>query len=322
MNCTGSVLGKREPTVLMNMFRTKCERDRLLETGKPFLPSPFLPESNMPPAIILFYKGIPLPKLFELLRQQQKLFYQGRIWLFKYFVNYRDFFKRKEAFLLGERYGYIRVSEKTQNLQRQWRVMTEQEGIPPKYIFEDKASGKDFNRKAYNALVGTENTVPLLREGDLLVIYSIDRLGRNYGEIREQWKHITQTLKADIKVIDMPLLDTRSTNGGDLERTFIADLVLQILSYCAQKERESILARQRQGIDAMKVVNGKRISSKTGRPTGRPEISFPENWDDIYTRWKSGQITGICARQLLNLKTNTFYKLIHKYESQNPSALR
>ncbi len=87
---------------------------------------------------------------------------------------------------MGDRYGYIRVSEKNQNLQRQWKVMTEQEGIPPKYIFEDKASGKDFNRKAYNALVGTENTVPLLREGDLLVIYSIDRLGRNYSEIREQ----------------------------------------------------------------------------------------------------------------------------------------
>ena len=97
--------------------------------------------------------------------------------------------------------------------------MTEQEGIPPKYIFEDRASGRDFNRKAYNALVGTENTVPLLHAGDLLVIYSIDRLGRNYTEIKEQWKHITRTLGADIKVIDMPLLDTRSTNGNDLERT-------------------------------------------------------------------------------------------------------
>ena len=97
---------------------------------------------------------------------------------------------------MGECYGYIRVSEKKQNLQRQWKIMTEQEGIPPKYILEDKASGKDFNRKAYNALVGTENTVPLLREGDLLVIYSIDRLGRNYTEIKEQWKYITQDRKS------------------------------------------------------------------------------------------------------------------------------
>lgn len=220
---------------------------------------------------------------------------------------------------MGEKYAYIRVSEKHQNLQRQWKVMTEDEGIPPKYIFEDKASGKNFNRKAYNALVGTEDTVPLLREGDLLVIYSIDRLGRNYSEIREQWKHITQTLKADIKVIDMPLLDTRSTNGNDLERTFIADLVLQILSYCAQKERENILIRQKQGIDAMKIVNGRKVSSKTGRPTGRPEIGFPENWDEIYPQWKSGMISSVNARKLFNppLKTNTFYKLVHQYEADH-----
>ena len=220
---------------------------------------------------------------------------------------------------MGEKYAYIRVSDKHQNLQRQWKVMTEDEGIPPKYIFEDKASGKDFCRKAYNALVGTEHTVPLLREGDLLVIYSIDRLGRNYSEIREQWKHITQTLKADIKVIDMPLLDTRSSNGNDLERTFIADLVLQILSYCAQKERENTLIRLRQGIDSMKIVNGKRVSLKTGRPTGRPEIGFPENWDEIYPQWKSGMISGVNARELFNppLKTNTFYKLAHQYEAEH-----
>ena len=222
---------------------------------------------------------------------------------------------------MGECYGYIRVSEKNQNLQRQWKIMTEQEGIPPKYIFEDKASGKDFNRKAYNSLVGTENTVPLLRAGDLLVIYSIDRLGRNYAEIREQWKHITQNLGADIKVLDMPLLDTRSTNGNDLERTFVADLVLQILSYCAQKERENILIRQRQGIDAMKIVDGKKISLKTGRPTGRPCIGFPQNWNEVYSQWKSGEITSMKARQILGLKTNTFYKLVHQYESEHPPSV-
>lgn len=222
---------------------------------------------------------------------------------------------------MGERYGYIRVSEKNQNTQRQWKIMTEQEGIPSKYIFEDKASGKDFNRKAYNALVGTENTVPLLREGDLLVIYSIDRLGRNYTEIREQWKHITQTLKADIKVLDMPLLDTQSANGNDLERTFIADLVLQILSYCAQKERENILIRQKQGIAAMKVIDGKKVSLKTGRPTGRPEIGYPQNWEEVYSKWKSGEITGVKARELAELKINTFYKLVHQYEEENSSAV-
>lgn len=200
-------------------------------------------------------------------------------------------------------------------------MMTEEEGIPSKYIFEDRASGRDFNRKAYNALVGTEHTVPLLHEWDLLVIYSIDRLGRNYNEIKEQWKHITQNLRANIKVLDMPLLDTRSTNGNDLERTFISDLVLQILSYCAQKERENILARQKQGIAAMKVVDGKKVSLKTGRPTGRPSIGFPADWDEIYSKWKNGEITAVAARQLLNLKTNTFYKLAHQYESKSSSVI-
>lgn len=221
---------------------------------------------------------------------------------------------------MGDIYGYIRVSEKNQNTKRQWKMMTEEEGIPAKYIFEDKASGKDFNRKAYNALVGTEHTVPLLHEGDLLVIYSIDRLGRNYNEIREQWKHITQNLKADIKVLDMPLLDTRITNGNDLERTFISDLVLQILSYCAQKERENILVRQKQGIAAMKIIDGKKVSLKTGRPTGRPPIGFPSDWNEIYLKWKSGEITAVAARQILNLKTNTFYKLVHQYEAEHTST--
>ena len=220
---------------------------------------------------------------------------------------------------MGDRYGYIRVSEKSQNTQRQWKTMTEGEGIPKKYIFEDKASGKDFNRKAYNALVGTKNAVPLLRRGDLLVICSIDRLHRNYSEIREQWKHITQTLGADIKVLDMPLLDTRDTNGSDLERTFISDLVLQILSYCAQKERENILARQKQRIVAMKIVDGKKVSLKTGRPTGRPPICFTENWDEVYTRWKNGEITAVAAKQLLNLKNNTFYKLAYQHEAETSS---
>ena len=222
---------------------------------------------------------------------------------------------------MGDIYGYIRVSEKNQNTKRQWKMMTEEEGIPSKYIFEDKASGKDFNRKAYNALVGTEHTVPLLHEGDLLVIYSIDRLGRNYNEIREQWKHITQNLKADIKVLDMPLLDTRSTNGNDPERTFISDLVLQILSYCAQKERENILVRQKQGIAAMKIIDGKKVSLKTGRPTGRPAIGFPTDWNEIYSKWKNGEITAVTARQILSLKTNTFYKLVHQYEAGHSSVI-
>lgn len=224
-------------------------------------------------------------------------------------------FTKKGADFMGDIYGYARVSTKEQNLNRQRQALHDF-GIPEKYIFEDRASGKDFNRRAYNALVGTEDTVPLLHEGDLLVIYSIDRLGRNYTEIQGQWKHITKNLRADIKVLDMPLLDTQSSNGSDLEKTFIADLVLQILSYCSQKERENILSRQKQGIAAMKIVDGKKVSIKTGNPTGRPPIDFPDGWEACYQKWKDKEITAVQAMKCLSLKTNTFYKLVHRYEKE------
>lgn len=216
---------------------------------------------------------------------------------------------------MGDVYGYSRVSSKEQNLERQLHALREF-GIPDKYIFTDKASGKDFNRKAYNSLVGTEDTLPYLHEGDLLVIYSIDRLGRNYTEIQEQWKKITKELKADIKVLDMPLLDTRGDNGNDLDKTFISDLVLQILSYVAEKERNNIKTRQRQGIDVMPVVDGKKVSLKTGRPTGRPSIKYPAAWEQCYNDWKSGNITATKAMELLGLKRNTFYKLVKQYEEE------
>ena len=210
-------------------------------------------------------------------------------------------------------YGYARVSTKEQNLDRQIYALKEF-GIDEKRIFIDKASGKDFDRKAYNSLVGTDNTIPYLREGDLLVIYSIDRLGRNYTEILEQWKRITKELRVDIKVLDMPLLDTRGTNGTDLDRTFIADLVLQILSYVSEKERENIRNRQRQGIDVMPVIDGKKVSSKTGRPMGRPSITYPDEWETYYNQWKSKEITAVAAMELLGLKRNVFYKLVKQYE--------
>lgn len=216
---------------------------------------------------------------------------------------------------MGDVYGYARVSSKEQNLARQIEELKAY-GISDKYIFTDKASGKDFNRKAYNSLVGTDDTLPYLHEGDLLVIYSIDRLGRNYTEIQEQWKKITKELKADIKVLDMPLLDTRGDNGNDLDKTFISDLVLQILSYVAEKERNNIKTRQRQGIDVMPIVNGKKVSLKTGRPTGRPSIEYPAAWEQYYNDWKSGNITATKAMELLRLKRNTFYKLVKQYEEE------
>lgn len=210
-------------------------------------------------------------------------------------------------------YGYARVSTTDQNLDRQLEQLR-QHISDDRYIVTDKASGKNFDRRGYNSLVGTDNTAPLLHEGDLLLITSLDRLGRNYVEIREQWEYITRVLKADIKVLEIPLLDTTATDGN-LDKRFIADLVLQILSYTAEKERENTRKRQRQGIDVMQVVDGKRVSAKTGRPTGRPNAVYPDNWKQVYKQWQDNSITANKAMELLDLKRTTFYKLVKQYES-------
>ena len=214
-------------------------------------------------------------------------------------------------------YGYCRVSTKEQNLARQTKAMKEC-GIDERYIYTDKISGKIFDRPSYNLLVGTEQTAPLLREGDLLTIYSIDRLGRDYSEIKNQWEYITKTIKADIRVLDMPLLDTRAENGKNIDKTFISDLVLQILSYVAEKERINIHNRQRAGIDAMPIdeESGKRIGKK-GNPIGRPTAEYPTNWNEVYSDWKSGKITATKSMEILGLKRNTFYNLVKKYETSN-----
>lgn len=200
-------------------------------------------------------------------------------------------------------YGYARVSSTDQNLERQLRMLREYIS-DDRYIITDKASGKDFNRKGYNSLVGTAETAPMLHSGDLLIITSLDRLGRNYKEIRDQWQHITYNLEADIRVLDMPLLDTSKGNDS-LDKRFIVDLVLQILSYTAEKERENIRKRQQQGIEAAKA---------SGKYLGRPKAIFPENWAITYNEWKSGSITAVQAMKNLGLKKTTFYKLVKEYE--------
>ena len=173
-----------------------------------------------------------------------------------------------------QNYGYIRVSSTDQNEDRQ-RIALQEKAVPRHNIFMDKQSGKDFDRPQYKRLVRR------LREGDLLYVLSIDRLGRNYAEIQNQWRILTKEIRVDICVIDMPLLDTR--NGKDLMGTFIADLVLQILSFVAQSERENIRKRQEQGIAAAK-ARGVRF--------GRPPRPLPENYPSAYHRWKAGAITG------------------------------
>ena len=170
-------------------------------------------------------------------------------------------------------YGYIRVSNTDQNEDRQLLAMNELK-IPSAQIFMDKQSGKDFDRPSYKLLVKK------LKSGDLLYIKSIDRLGRNYEEIQNQWRVLTKEKGVDIAVIDMPLLDTR--NGKDLMGTFIADLVLQILSFVAQNERETIRKRQAEGIAAAK-AKGVRF--------GRPAKAAPDNFDKIVKRWEKNQIS-------------------------------
>ena len=201
-------------------------------------------------------------------------------------------------------FGYARVSTIQQNEDRQIEAF-KAIGANDRYIYCDKQSGKDFDRLNYNLLVGTPETSPLLREGDLLTIYSIDRLGRNYTQIQEQWRYITNVIGADIRVIDMPLLDT-STDNSSIDGRFIADLTLQILSYVAEKERINIKARQMQGIQTAK---------KNGKKLGRPEIQFPDNWEHTYKRWKAKEITAVMAMDIMKLRKNTFYNLVKRYET-------
>lgn len=201
-------------------------------------------------------------------------------------------------------WGYCRVSTSEQNLDRQILAMKEI-GIDERHILCDKASGKDFDRRSWNTLVGTKDTAPLLRQGDLLVVLSLDRLGRNYTEIRQQWQDITTSIGADIKVLDMPLLDT-STSTESLDKRFIADLVLQILSYTAEKERSNIRKRQEQGIE---------VAKSRGVKFGRPTKDFPADWDKVYAQWKSGEIKAVAAMKTLNLTKPTFYRLVKRFES-------
>ena len=201
------------------------------------------------------------------------------------------------------KYGYARVSSNDQNLDRQIEQL-KAAGIDERYIYLDKASGKDFDRKAYNTLVGTEYTAPVLRYGDTLVVLSLDRLGRNYQAIKQQWEHITKDIGADIEVLDMPLLNT--SDQGNLDRQFISDLVLQILSYVSERERLNIKERQKQGIETAK---------KKGTKFGRPKIKKPENWNDIYCRWQTGEITAVQAMRESGLKKGTFYKLAKAIEA-------
>lgn len=196
-------------------------------------------------------------------------------------------------------YGYMRVSSKEQNEDRQKIALTEM-GVPENNIYMDKQSGKDFERTQYKRLLRK------LNENSVLYIKSIDRLGRNYGELNEQWRIITKEKKADIVVIDMPLLDTRREKN--LLGTFISDVVLALLSYVAENERTNIKQRQAEGIAAAKA---------RGVKFGRPPLPIPQNFYQMHKDWRAGKITIEEAAEACNMCPKTFYSKAVKYEKSS-----
>ena len=196
---------------------------------------------------------------------------------------------------MAQVYGYVRVSSIDQNEERQI-VEISKRSVLSKNIYIDKQSGKSFERPQYKKLVRK------LKQGDLLYILSIDRLGRNYLEIQEQWRILTKEKGIDICVIDMPLLDTR--NGKDLMGTFIADLVLQILSFVAQNERENIRKRQAQGI---------AVAKAKGIKFGRPEIALPENFGELVHEWEKKRLPPSEVLEVCKMSEATFYRKLREY---------
>lgn len=188
-------------------------------------------------------------------------------------------------------YAYIRVSTKEQNIDRQLLAL-EPYQLPRRNIYCDYQSGKDFDRPAYQRLMKR------IRKGDVLIVKSIDRLGRNYNEILRQWQYITKDIGADIVVLDMSLLDTR-TRDGNLTGTLISDLVLQIFAYVAQTERDFIRSRQAEGIAAAKAL---------GKPLGRKPVDMPEEFEEVYQKWAEGELSTRRGAKQLGISHSTFYR--------------
>ena len=195
-------------------------------------------------------------------------------------------------------YAYIRVSTRHQNIDRQYEEIRALD-IDDKYIYIDRESGKDFDRTKYQKLIKK------LKKDDLLIIKSIDRLGRNYHMILEEWSRITKTIGADIKVLDMPLLDTR-IEGKNLVGKFISDIVLQVLSFVAENERANIKQRQAEGI---------RIAKEKGVKFGRPKAILPSNTNEILDKYINKEINNIEAAKLIGISRGTFFRLVRERKS-------
>ena len=203
----------------------------------------------------------------------------------------------------NRKFGYIRVSSKDQNEGRQLEAMRKM-GINERDIYLDKQSGKNFERANYQLLKR------VIRKGDILYIHSLDRFGRNKEEILQEWNDLTKNIEADIVVLDMPLLDT--TQYKDSMGTFIADLVLQILSWMAEEERERIRKRQREGID---------LALQNGIQFGRPAVFVSEEFKEVYRKWKAKELTAVEAMQEARVKKTSFYKLVKALEEETVNTI-
>ena len=198
------------------------------------------------------------------------------------------------------KFFYARISTKDQTLERQI-VEAKKIGIEEEYIFLEVASGKDFKRPEYQLLKR------MLREGDVLYIKSLDRLGRNKQMILDEWNELVKVKKVDIVILDMPLLDTTKYKDMNGLENLISDIILQLLSYMAEDERIRTKERQREGI---------KIAREKGIKFGRRKIDPGEKFEEVYQEWKSGQITAVKAMEMLGLKSNTFYRRVKEYESK------
>ena len=194
-------------------------------------------------------------------------------------------------------FGYVRVSTKDQNPERQIKTLMEM-GIEERNIYVEKKSGHNFNREVYDMLVNH-----IMRKGDRLTVTELKRFGRNYAEIYREWHHITKELQMDIRVADMKILDT--SLNKDLLGQVITDVVLALLSYVAEGDWEERHELQRQGIE---------VAKEAGKHLGRPRTEFPDNWEECYNRWRSREITAREAMRLMGLKKDSFYRLVKKHE--------
>jgi len=212
---------------------------------------------------------------------------------------------------MGRIVGYARVSTREQNLDRQLKALRKY--VPEEMIVTDKASGKDFERAGYQSLkVG----IGKLTKGDTLYIKSLDRLSRNKEEAKKELQYFRDN-GIRLKVIDMPTTLADYPEGQEWVMEMVTNIMIEVLTSIAQNERETTRKRQREGLDAMEIdkKTGKRISKKTGNVVGRPVATYPDNWEEVHAQWRNKEFTARKAMELLQLKPNTFYKLVKQYEA-------